>query len=112
MPKAMEFHTNIVLKINGDAARIDIRKLSKDYRIVHFAINVSILRDDAHHDVFRVDTAHKGLHVQKFWISPEPIYLEGEKKDNYRNEFDKWVETVFENYERWCRMWKEKHVKD
>src|SRR3989344_2937581 len=88
-----------------DDIRIDYRFIIEKGKIKHFSINVSILKENKSEDVFRVDTAHKGLHVQKFWISPKPKYLENKRKENYNSEFNYWRKEVKENFERWAKIY-------
>ena len=40
-----------------------------------FVINLRCRFNDIWHAVYRVDTCHKYLHEQRFWIAPEPITL-------------------------------------
>lgn len=97
-----EVHDSLII----EDKRIDIRFMLERGTIKHFAINVAILTDDKTEDVFRVDTAHKGLHVMKFWISPKPKYLEEERKDNYNSEFSRWKKEVIESCVRWVELYK------
>lgn len=107
--EAKEIHRTHVFSANGTDGRIDWRMLIRKGRVVHFAINVSILDEEKCRDVFRIDTAHRGLHVQKFWISPKPSYMEAKRKDDYTADFREWKREVFENAKRWCRLWEEKN---
>ncbi len=91
-----------------DDIRIDFRFEIEDGRIRHFCINVCLIEKEGTEDVFRVDTAHKGLHVQKFWISNEPKYLENKRKDEYNPEFNYWKREVLENFENWVKLYKDK----
>ncbi|MBI4170309.1 MAG: hypothetical protein HY514_01335 [Candidatus Aenigmarchaeota archaeon] len=86
--------------------RIDVRFIKEKKRIVHFAINVALLIDGKAEDVFRIDTAHKGLHVMRFWISTKLKYLENKRKDDYRYEFNKWKKEVIENFEKWAEIYR------
>lgn len=94
-----------------DDIRIDTRIILDKKIVKHFAINVAIIRENGNaEDVFRVDTAHRGLHEMRFWISPEPKYLEKNKKKNYKNDFDEWVKTVDESFRIWVKTYKEKRI--
>lgn len=94
--------------IIDDDMRIDMRFEVESGDIKHFAINVALLMNDRAEDVFRVDTAHKGLHIMKFWLSPEPKYLETKRKDMYNAEFSEWKKEVMDNCRRWIEMYKKK----
>lgn len=95
-----------------DDARIDFRFEIEKGKIVHFSINISIMTDDGNIDVYRVDTAHQGLHEQKFWISPKPKYLEKERKDNYNDEFNRRKKEILENFGRWAKLYKRKFMSE
>ena len=91
-----------------DDIRIDFRFEIQKGKIGHFCINVCLIGKERAEDVFRVDTAHKGLHIQKFWISNKPKYLERQRKENYNTEFNYWKREVLENFERWVRSYKKR----
>ena len=96
-----------MIEVHGDV-RIDTRILLERKIIRHFAINVAIIRENGDtEDVFRVDTAHKGLHKMRFWISIEPEYLEKARKENYNNEFNEWTKNVDENFVSWVKTYKQ-----
>lgn len=97
-----------MIEIHGDV-RIDTRIILDKKIVKHFAINVAIVRENGDtEDVFRVDTAHKGLHKMKFWISPEPEYIEKSRKGNYTNDFNEWLKVVDENFRTWVKTYKQK----
>ncbi|MBI2084832.1 MAG: hypothetical protein HYT70_04470 [Candidatus Aenigmarchaeota archaeon] len=99
-----EFHITEIKDIpEGDAARLDFRWVIKRGKITDFAINVSLLEGGRSTDVFRVDTKHEYLHEQRFWISPKPKALE----TDYNSAFVEKKKEVFENYERWIKLFKE-----
>ncbi len=92
-----------------DNIRIDTRIILDKKAVKHFAINVAIIREDGKtEDVFRVDTAHEGLHEMKFWISSEPKYLEKTKKEDYTHDLNQWVQIVDENFRTWVKTYKER----
>ena len=88
--------------------RVDARGLMRRKKLIYFAINVSLSDGDEENDVFRVDTAHRGLHVRKFWIGSEPKYLEEKRKEDYTVEFREWSREVSNQCRRWCAFWKKK----
>jgi hypothetical protein len=90
--------------------RLDFKMIFEGRKITYFAINVAII-DDGMEDVFRIDTAHKGLHMMKFWVSPEPKYLERAKKGEYNHEFNEWKKDVLKNYKRWVDLYKRSRKK-
>ena len=87
----------------SDVARLDFRWVIKRGKIIDFAINVSLLEGENFIDVFRVDTKHGYLHEQRFWISPKPKGL----NMDYNTAFVEKKKEVFENYERWIKLFKE-----
>lgn len=92
----------------GDT-RIDIRHIVDGKgRVKHFAINVALIRGNKAHDVFRVDTAHEYLHVQRFWISHKPEVLKTEKKDNYTGDFGYWKDKILKEYEEYIKEYQKK----
>lgn len=91
-------------------ARIDFRFIVEQGKIRHFSINVSIIIESKNIDVYRVDTAHKGLHEQRFWINLKPKYLEKEKKDDYTTVFNQKKQAVLENFKKWVYLFKSKFV--
>jgi len=91
-----------------DDARIDVKLIIEKGMIRHFAINVAILLDDTYEDVYRIDTAHKGLHEQRFWISKVPTYLEEYRKEDYKQEFLEAKKSVLENFKKWIELHKNK----
>lgn len=99
-----EFHITEIKDLpEGDVARLDFRWVIKRGKIIDFAINISLLEDEKSTDVYRVDTKHKYLHEQKFWISPKPKELDMD----YNAAFVEKKKEVFENYERWIKLFKE-----
>ena len=97
-----------MIEIHGDI-RIDTRIILDRKIIKHFAINVSIIRENGDtEDIFRVDTAHKGLHKMRFWISTEPEYMEKIRKEDYANDFNEWAKTVDESFITWVKTYKQK----
>ena len=96
-------HTTVVKELkSGDIVRLDFRWSTVKKRVSDFAINVSILKDEKSIDVYRVDTKHKHLHEQKFWKSPRPMPIDMD----YNDAFIKKKEEVFNNYERWVKLFK------
>lgn len=92
-----------------DDVRIDTRIILDKKVVKHFAINVAIIRENGYmEDVFRVDTAHRGLHKMRFWISPEPEYTEKIRKENYTNDFNEWIKIVDENVRTWVKAYKQR----
>ncbi len=99
-----EFHITEIKDLpEGDVARLDFRWATKRGKVVDFAINISLLEDYKSADVFRADTKHGYLHEQRFWISPKPRALDM----NYNFAFVEKKKGVFENYERWIKLFKE-----
>jgi len=99
-----EFHTTEIKDLpEGDVARLDFRWTIEKGKIIDFAINISLLEDEKSIDVFRVDTKHKYLHEQKFWISSKPKPLEMD----YNIAFVEKKNEVFENYAKWIKLFKE-----
>jgi len=97
-----------IIEIHSDV-RIDTRMIIDRKIIRHFAINVAIIQENGDtEDVFRVDTAHKGLHKMRFWISAEPEYIEKTRKENYTNDFNEWAKIVDENFASWAKTYKRK----
>jgi len=91
----------------GDVVRIDFRFVAEKGKIKDFAINVALVKDEKTEDVYRVDTKHKYLHEQRFWISPEPKELD---YVNYNVAFKDKKEEVLKNYEKWVKCFKAKRV--
>ena len=89
-------------------ARLDFKLEIELRKIKHFSINVALISENGSEDVFRVDTAHERLHTQKFWISPEPAWLEDEGKGDYLQDFLYWKKEVLENFERWIELFRKK----
>lgn len=90
-----------------DNVRIDESKLiTPTGKIKGFAINVSVLIGDKRFDVFRVDTAHGALHIQEFWKTDNPIYLQKTKKSDYKGDFGYWHDKVEKNFDKWVKLWK------
>lgn len=54
---------------------LDVRLLLKRGRLKGFVLSYRAEISGNWYEVFRVDTAHQYLHMQKFWESPEPIPL-------------------------------------
>ena len=99
-----KFHITEIKDLpEGDVARLDFRWVIKRGKIIDFAINVNLLEGEKSTDIFRVDTKHRYLHEQRFWISPKPKGLD---MDNNAAFVEKKKE-VFENYERWIKLFKE-----
>lgn len=88
--------------------RIDVKQVIAGNKIKDFAINVSILSGNERKDVFRVDTAHGYLHVQKFWISGMPEKLQDRRKKDYKGDFGSWKDKVLKNYEEYVNAYKNK----
>jgi len=99
-----EYHYKII----ENNIRTDFRFIMDKGKVKYFCINVSLLKGTERKNVFRVDTAHKGLHFQKFWISNEPKYLENKRKDDYKSDFVQWKREVKENYRRWVENFRKK----
>lgn len=97
-------------KLIENDAQIDFRLVIENGKIVHFSINLSLITEKENIDVYRVDTAHKGLHEQRFWISPKPKYLEKKRKENYNSEYNQKKKEVLENFERWIKLYKNKFI--
>lgn len=99
-----EFHTTEIKDLpGGDVVRLDFRWVIEKGKIKDFAINVSLLKDDTSADVFRVDTKHGYLHEQRFWASPKFKALDMD----YNTAFIEKKKEVFENYDRWIKLFKE-----
>ena len=89
--------------------RIDEHKfITSKGKIKDFATNLSILIEYKRFDVFRVDTTHGALHIQEFWKSPEPKYLQKKKKSDYKGDFGYWKDIVKKNYDKWINLWKKR----
>lgn len=102
-----EFHTIEIKEVlGGDVVRLDFRWKLEKGKIKEFAINLGLLEGEKSIDVFRADTAHGYLHEQRFWISPKPKSLELFDSD-FNTAFIEKKREVFENYERWLRLFKE-----
>ena len=99
----IEKHSTLVF----DSVRIDIKQVISGKKVKDFAINVSLLADKRR-DVFRVDTAHGYLHVQKFWISDKPEKLQDKRKKDYKGDFGNWKDKVLKNCEGYVRLYKDK----
>ncbi len=99
-----EFHITEIKDLpEGGAARLDFRWVIKRRKVIDFAINVSLLEGEKSADIYRVDTKHRYLHEQRFWISPRPKPLDLD----HNTAFVKKKKEVFENYERWIKLFKE-----
>jgi len=99
-----EFHiTEVTDTPEGDIVRLDFRWIKDRGKIIDFAINVCLLRDDKSEDVYRIDTKHGYLHEQKFWISAKPKPLDMD----YNTAFIEKKKEVTENFIRWARLFKE-----
>ena len=88
---------------SGDVVRFDFRWMLEKGKITDFAINVNLVEGEEATDVFRVDTRHGYLHEQRFWISPKPKPL----NLKYNVAFVSKKKEVFENYEKWIKLFKE-----
>ena len=97
-------------KLIEDDAQIDFRLEIENGKVVHFSINLSIITDKGNIDIYRVDTAHQGLHEQKFWISPKPKYIEKRRKENYDSDYSQKKKEVLENFEKWVKLYKNKFL--
>lgn len=91
-----------------DSVRIDVKQVVGGKKVKDFAINISLLVDHEQKDVFRVDTAHGYLHVQKFWISGKPEKLQEKRKKDYKGDFGNWKDKVLKNYEEYIKLYKKK----
>ena len=101
-----ETHFTVVRELlSGDTVRIDFRFAAEKGKIKDFAINVALVEDERAEDVYRVDTKHKYLHEQRFWVSPEPKELD---YVNYNAAFKDKKEEVLKNYKKWVKWFKEK----
>lgn len=100
----IEKHSTLVF----DHIRLDIKQVISGTKVKDFAINVSLLADHEQRDVFRVDTAHGYLHVQKFWISDKPEKLQDKRKKDYKGDFGSWKDKVLKNYEEYIKLYKKK----
>jgi|SRR3989338_1830180 len=88
--------------------RIDIKQTMHGNKLAGFAINVAIIDGAKMHDVFRVDTAHGHLHMQRFWITHEPEILQEKTKNNYKGDFGYWKGRVLREYEDYVKSYKKK----
>lgn len=91
-----------------NGARIDFRLVIEKGKVVHFSINIAIITESGMEDVYRVDTAHKGLHEQRFWISSKPKYSEKTRKTDYTQDFNEKKREALENFARWVKLYKNK----
>jgi hypothetical protein len=98
---------HVRLLFDGDV-KIDVKQLMSGRKVKEFAINVAVIVGNKPHDVFRVDTAHGYLHVQKFWISDKPEKLQTKKKKDYVGDFGYWKDEVVKNYRSYVDQWKKK----
>ena len=97
-----EKHTRLMF----DDIRVDIRQIMEGRKVKHFVINVALVADNKVHDVFRIDTAHGYLHMQKFWISNEPIKLRDRRKDNYAGDFGYWKNKVEKEWRTYVELYR------
>ena len=88
---------------SGDVVRLDFRFDVRKGRIRDFAINVAVLDGEKATDVYRVDTKHKHLHEQRFWISPELKRLD---HGDYNVAFNSKKEEVYRNYRKWVKYFR------
>lgn len=93
---------------SGDVVRFDFRWMLEKGKITDFAINVALVEGERTEDVYRVDTKHGYLHEQRFWMSPKPKKLD---LVNYNVAFKSKKEEVFENCEKWIKLFKEAEKK-
>ena len=88
---------------SGDVVRIDFRFVAKRGKIKDFAINITLLENEKTEDVYRVDTKHKYLHEQRFWVSPKSQKLD---YTNYNAAFKDKKEEVLKNYGKWVKWFR------
>jgi hypothetical protein len=99
-----EFHITEIRDIaTGEIVRLDFRWVMERGKIKDLAINVTLLEGKKSIDVYRVDTKHGYLHEQRFWITPKPKPLDLD----YNIAFVNKKKEVFDNYERWIKLFKE-----
>jgi hypothetical protein len=101
---------HVRLLFDGDV-KIDVKQVMSGRKVKEFAINLAVIVGSKPQDVFRVDTAHGYLHVQKFWISDKPEILQAKKKKDYVGDFGYWKDEVTKNYRSYVDQWKKKKIK-
>ena len=85
---------------SGDVVRLDFRFEVRKGRMTDFAINVAVLDGEKSADVYRVDTKHRLLHEQRFWVSPELRKLD---YADYGAAFVAKKDEVYRNYKKWVK---------
>ncbi len=89
---------------------IDIKlEYNDNAQVIYFVLNYRTKINDKWHEVYRVDTAHRYLHEQRYWISDKPIPLRNIMP--LKIIFDYYLFQIKENYEKYKQYYiqKEKH---
>lgn len=89
---------------------IDIKlEYNDNAQVIYFVLNYRTKINDKWHEVYRVDTTHRYLHEQRYWISDKPIPLRNIMP--LKIIFDYYLFQIKENYEKYKQYYiqKEKH---
>ncbi len=90
---------------------LDVRLLIKAGKLSGFVLSYRAKISGMWHEVFRVDTCHGYLHMQKFWESPETIKLKEYKDMPLEMVFQEFLQRLKDNWQRY-RRYMEKVVKN
>lgn len=80
---------------------LDVRLLLKGDRLRGFVLSYRAKIAGNWYEVFRVDTCHEYLHMQKFWESPEPIPLRKYEQMPLEAVFQEFTEKLRESWRRY-----------
>jgi hypothetical protein len=81
--------------------KIDVKLFQEGKEIVKFSLNYRALINDKWFVVYRIDSYHKFLHEQKFWISDKPISIPRTSYIITGEEVNWLLKKTFENYKHY-----------
>ncbi|HID26775.1 MAG TPA: hypothetical protein EYP22_02875 [Methanosarcinales archaeon] len=93
-----------------DKDLIDVKIITEKNEVIGFVLNYRAKFEDVWYQVYRVDTCHRYLHEQRFWITPEPISLPRFSEISFKYVFDFYLQQIKSNYQRYRKYYQERMV--
>lgn len=81
--------------------KIDVKLFQEGKEIVKFSLNYRAWINDKWFVVYRIDSYHKFLHEQKFWISDKPISIPRTSYIITDEEVNWLLKRIYENYKHY-----------
>lgn len=80
---------------------VDVRLLIRKGSLAGFVMSYRAKIKEEWYEVYRVDTCHDYLHLQKFWESPEPQELKEYKDMPLEMVLEEFLEKLRQNHTRY-----------